>query len=257
MNEKELSIPNLSREEILEKFNGSRIARRQYFSHIKEPILTIRPNAIQFSQAAVSQIDTMYIYFRVFKEDGLVFVEAAEEDDIDSQMWARMKDEKKQSRQITGWPFATYLYKLMGWNKGYYYKAYGSMALKEAEGDRDVLCFELKTADKFFLTKKAREDLHISMEDLGNEWGVILEEDKRREEEQAQRERDKAAGRKPAPRKISVMQSDKLEEGEIGPLGAEHRSHIRIPRTSDGKVDTTELLMPNELLAEVQDGESL
>ena len=196
-------------------------------------------------------IDTMYVYIRVLKEDKLVFVEEAGEDDIDSQMWARITNGRKEPRHITGWPFAKYLYNLMDGCVGYYYKAYGSMALKEAEGDNDVLCFKLDTADKFFLTKKARDGLHITMEDLGDEWGVILEEDKRREEEQAQRERDKAAGRKPAPRKVSVMQSDKLEDGEIGPLGTEHRSHIRIPRTSDGKVDTTELLTPNELIAEV------
>ena len=232
---KELSIPHMTREEILERINKSRVADRPYFSHLKEPLLTIRPDGIRFNTAAISQIDTLYIYLKVYKEEGLVFVEAAEEDDIGSLMWAGLKDEKKEPKNITGWPFAAYLYKLMGWNKGYYYKAYGSMALKEAEGDWDVLCFELQGADKDFLTKKAREKLHIGLEDLGDEWGAIVEEDKRREEEQAQREKDKAAGKQPKPKKKTVIMTDEYGAGEVGPLSTEHRRRIRIPRTTDGQ----------------------
>ena len=246
----DLSILDMSREEILRRYNESHLSRRQYFSHLREPIMTIRPNGIKFNKKAVTMINSLYIFMRVFKEEGLIFVEAAEEDDIDSQQWANLKEGKKEPRQITGWPFASYIYHLMDWCKGYSYNAYGSMALKEEEGDQDVLCFELRTADQNFLTKKAREQMHISLEDLGDDWGLILEEDERREKEKAQREKDKAEGKTPKPKKKTTMKSKNLEKGEVGPKAKDHVKRIRIPRTTDGQTDLESYVPISEEIAE-------
>ena len=221
--------------------NNAEVIRRHYLSHMREPMLTIRPDGIQFNNSAIMKLpETLYILPMIDHNEKYIYIIASEEDEEDSQKWANLKDDKRQSRKITGRDLGKKIYRLMGWNKGYYYRAYGSLALKEGEDDVPVLCFNLKEADKDFLTEKARIALDIELEDLGEEVSVILAEDERRRTEREQREKDKAEGKTPKKRKKTTMHSDEFGEDDFGPKYSEYKGRVRIPRPTDGQMTLDE-----------------
>ena len=236
--------------------DNAQVISRQFLSHIREPMLTIRPDGIQFNQAAITRLpDTLYILPSVDKEKKVIYVQCSDEDEMDSQKWANLKDDKRQARKITGRELGAKIYRLMGWNKGYYYKAYGSLALREDEDDILVLCFELQFADKNYLTEKAREDLNIRVEDLGDEADRILEEDKRRRLEQENREKAKREGTIPEKKKDTTMHSDRFGDDDFGLRFGEYQRRIRIPRTKEGQISFSDLTILNNQRDENADAE--
>ena len=216
---------------------NARVISRRNLSHLREPVVTVRPDGIQFNSASIARFpDTTYVLPLIDKEDKMLYLVMSSEDEIDSQKWANIKDDKRQSRKITGRGLGAKIYREMGWNKGYSYRAYGSLALQEEAEDELVLCFELGKPDRAFLTEKARASLGITIDDLGDEAEAVLAEDARRKEEQEQREKDKTEGRTPQKKKDTTEYYVEPDGDEFGPKYSEHKGRIRIPRTTDGQM---------------------
>ena len=211
------------------------VINRKYFSHLRELIMTVYPNGIKFNQKSISKIpDVLFILPKISRKGKRIYIVASDEDEINSQKWANLKDDKRESRKITGRDLGAKIYKLMGWNVGYYYKVYGSVVYKEDEDDPVVLCFELADADRNFLTEKARASMGIEPDDLGDEKEAVLAEDERRREEQEQREKDKTEGKTPKKRKDTTEHLKSPDEGEFGPKEKDYKGRVRIPRVKDG-----------------------
>ena len=213
------------------------VVSSKYLAHTRKPILTIWPDGIKFNQESLRKIpDVTFILPEIDRGRKLFFAVASYEDEIDSQKWANQKEDKRESRKITGRELGAKIYRLMGWNKGYYYKAYGSLAVRDDGEEEIVLCYELADADKSFLTEKARMTLNISVEDLGSEAERILAEDARRKAEKAQREKDKAEGKTPQKKKNTTTHTKAAGEGEFGKKHDDHMRQFRFTRSSDGQV---------------------
>lgn len=176
------------------------VVRRQYLSHIREPQVTIRPDGVQFNNSAIQMLEgAVYIYLMVDRKRKWLVIREVEKDARDAQRWCTVKDGVRKSRKITGADFAERVYRLMGWNKGYYYKICGTPALP-VEGEECLyLLFELENYDRYILTEKARKSAGV----LDEEVGEAELEKIRAEAEAAKKAKEEAAasGLKPRKRK--------------------------------------------------------
>ena len=72
--------------------NGAEIVRRQYLSHIKEAMVTIRPDGVIFNNSCISKmLDTYYIHFFFVIKQKLLIILVCEEDDKDGLRWCNVK----------------------------------------------------------------------------------------------------------------------------------------------------------------------
>ena len=156
----ELSLPVISLE-------GSEIVRRQYLSHIKENIVTLRPNGIQFNSSCLIRMDgATHIHLIMNRSKKWLIIRACDEDDRDGQRWCVVGADKRKPRMITGSNFSERVYKLMDWSKGYYYKICGTVALQADRRDTLLLVFDLSEAEVYPMTAKSREAAGVIDEEL-------------------------------------------------------------------------------------------
>lgn len=216
--------------------NGAEIVRRQYLSHIKEAMVTIRPDGVIFNNSCISKmLDTYYIHFFIDRKQKLLIIRACEEDDKDGQRWCNEKEGIRKSKKITGRPFCFRLYQMMGWSRGYYYKVCGTPALQEDDEDELLFVFELNEYECYALTAKARKAAGVSDDELDAEELRQLND-----EEQASWEQAKVEGRKvPKPIRKERLPQD-WEDGSFGPKYSEHASRVVIPRVEDMEPFTAE-----------------
>jgi len=215
---------------------GAEIVRRQYLSHIREAMVTIRPDGITFNNSCITKMpDTYYIQMFIEKEQKLLIIRACDENDKDGQKWCNEKNGNRKSRKITGRPFANKVYSLMGWSKGYYYKICGTPALRDTNEDELLFVFELKETECYALTAKGRKAAGVTDEELEEE-----ELQKLNEEERAKMEEAIAQGKKlPKPTKKQKFPED-WHPDSFGPTVAEHTDRIVIPKIEDLEASTAE-----------------
>lgn len=200
------------------------IVRRQYLSRIKEAVLTIRPDGITFNNACITRMSEVY-FIQIFidRPNSRLIIRGCEENDKDGQKWCNEKEGARKSRKISGRPFCSKLYSLMGWSKGYYYKIIGSPALRLEKEDELLYVFELKEAECFELSVKAREKAGVSQDMLNNE---EMERLGAEEAKLFRQELDK--GNQPP-----IPKRDRYPEGwsgTFGEKGSEHIDKVTIPR---------------------------
>lgn len=216
--------------------SGAEIVRRQYLSHIKEAMVTIRPDGVTFNNSCIAKmLDTYYIHFFIDRKQKLMIVRACEENDKDGQRWCNEKDGTRKSRKITGRPFCIRLYQMMGWSRGYYYKVCGTPALQEDDEDELLFVFELNEYECYALTAKARKDAGVSDDELDEEELRELNE-----QEQASWEQARAEGRKvPKPMKRERLPKS-WDDDSFGPKYSEHSNRVNIPRIEELEPFTAE-----------------
>ncbi len=160
---------------------GSEVVRRQYLSHIREAILTVRPDGVMFNNSCIAMMeDVVYIQFLVNRQEHRIIIRASVENDRDSQRWCNQKDGKRKSRKITGREFSIRVYRMMGWSRGYYYKICGTPALQEDKEDELLLVFDLDECERYTMTAKGRKAAGVTDEELGEELQKIQEEESRK-----------------------------------------------------------------------------
>ncbi len=203
---------------------GSEVVRRQFMSHIKEIILTVRPDGIQFNNSCVQKMEGCdYINILINRQKRWLIVRPCGQDDRDAQRWCNNKDGVRRGRKLTGRDFCTRLYRMMGWNKGYYYKICGTPALREDDEGEVLLVFELEEYERYTLTAKARRSAGVTDEDLGEQLESIKAAD-------AEREATSSAecGEKPKTPRRKAKYPDSWQEDAFGTPIEEHVQRIRI-----------------------------
>lgn len=204
------------------------VVRRQYLSHIREPQVTIRPDGIQFNNSAIQMLEgAVYIYLMVDRKRKWLVIREVDKDARDAQRWCSIKDGARKSRKITGADFSERVYRMMGWNKGYYYKICGTLALP-VEGEECLyLLFELENYDRYILTEKARKSAGVLDEEVGKE-----ELDKiRAEAEAAKKAKEEAAASGSKPRRRKKQQHpESWEDGSFGETYAKHKDRLQLPK---------------------------
>ena len=186
-------------EEELQKVDirNAQVVRRQFFSHMKENIVTFRPNGIQFNTACISRFtDVTHILLLVDWERKWFIIKPCLPDDKDGQRWCNSSEKGRKPRFITGSAFGTRMYDRMGWCKGKAYKVCGTLALQLDKEDELIMVFEMNDAEEYPLTSKSRKSAGVDDSELSTEELESLNEFERQKElERQEREKAKAEGR--------------------------------------------------------------
>ena len=108
-------------------FDGYQVVRREFFSHIYDPTLTIKGSSIVFNNACISKLDqVVYVQVLVNPTAEKLVIRPCEEGARDAVRWCIAKDDKRKSREITCRMFTAKLYEMMGWETLYRYKLQGT-----------------------------------------------------------------------------------------------------------------------------------
>lgn len=84
---------------------GAEVVRRQFLSHMKESMVTFRPNGLQFNTYCISGFtDVTHVLLMVDWEKGWFIIKPCDPDDRDGQRWCNVKGTERKSRFITGKP---------------------------------------------------------------------------------------------------------------------------------------------------------
>ena len=212
---------------------GCEIVRRQFLSHLKENILTIRPDGIQFNNACITRMpDVRYVYLIIDRSKRWFIISSCDEDDKDGQRWCTLKHGERKSRKIQGKPFCDRIYTMMGWNKGYGYKICGTLALQVEDEDRLLMVFELDEAEAHAMSSKARSYAGVEDAEVGPEELARLDElEKQRQAEREERAVAKASGERIVRRyNKGVTLPDQWGTETFGVPFEEHKAKADIPQ---------------------------
>lgn len=205
-----------------EDFRESEILSSTLRMNYKDPQVTIRPDGIQFNNACIRLFeDAMYIYIGYDRDKKWLIINECERDDIDSQRWCGNKNGKLESRKITGRDNSERIYKMMGWNKGYYYKVGGVLSVQDGDDSGEpYLLFELERNHEHALTEKGRSAAGVTDEEVGAEELAKI----RAEEEAAAKEKAEAEARGEKPRRRRRYKINGIDEDSFG---TKRKDHVR------------------------------
>ena len=212
------------------EIRNAQVVRRQFFSHMKECIVTFRPNGIQFNTACISRFEGItHVMLLVDWEKKWFIIKPCDPDDKDAQRWCSTGDKGRKPRFITGAPFGDRMYGRMNWCKGKAYKVCGTLALQLDKEDELIMVFELNDAEEYALTSKSRksagvEDSELSAEDLA----ALIEFEKQKELERIEREKAKAEGRDTRRTKKKEHFPESWGDG-LGVNYGQHQARIEFP----------------------------
>ena len=207
------------------RLNSADMVSRQYLSHIREAIVTIRPDGIQFNNSCILKMpDTTHIQIFIDRTNKYLIIKACDEYDKDGQRWCNIKKDRRQSRKITGRPFCEKVYRMMTWSKGYYYKICGVPALQAEDEDELLFVFELKEWERYALTAKSRKAAGVEDEELSEE------ELRKLAEEELSKNKAKKQGKFPP----------SWDSESFGPSAADHVNRVMIPRVNELEMMTME-----------------
>ena len=193
---------------------------------IKDLIVTIRPNAIQFSTSSINFFShTNYISMNVDRKNRWLVVTAHVRDAIDSHRWCSIKDGKRESKKLTGKDFPNRIYPLMNWNKAFYYKALGYLASAPDEDYEPFLAYKLEDFRGIALSTTAREAAGVNDSDVGEEMLSKLREFERKQEKE--RKAAEARGSKFVPGRFEIIGG--IPEGSFGLQRKIRKEISRVP----------------------------
>ena len=232
----------------IEDFQESELLSSSLRSNVKDPQVTIRPDGIQFNNACIRLFENVqYVYIGFDREKKWLIINECERDDIDSQRWCNEKEGKLESRKITGRDYSDRIYKMMGWNKGYYYKVIGELSLQENdETGEPYLLFELSNNHQHALTEKGRAAAKVTDEEVGEEeLAKIRAEEEKEAKEKAEAE---ARGEKPVRRNKYIINGIDPDS-----FGTKRKDHMKSHNARDGDtVSITQLSIGDIMDAESQ-----
>ncbi len=137
-------------------FDGYQVVRREFFSHIYDPTLTIKGNSITFNNACISKLDqVVYVQVLVNPTTEKLVIRPCEEGARDAVRWCVAKDDKRKSREITCRMFTAKLYEMMGWEALYRYKMQGTRIDYHGE---QLYVFDLTNTEVFLPAVKDPND---------------------------------------------------------------------------------------------------
>ncbi len=120
---------------------------KMFFSMIKKPAVSIRPNRMEFNMSAIRLFEgVQHILPMLSERKQRMVVAICAEEELSSVEWARQKKGKWVNKNITCPEYADSIYKMMGWNRECRYKVYGNLSNSERGL---VLVFDLASAVMF------------------------------------------------------------------------------------------------------------
>ena len=121
-------------EEVQLDLNESEIVRPEFLAQTHEPSFIFNDGKISVNTACVRRVpDAEYVQLLINRQKKKLAVRICKEEDIFSIPWAKEKDGKRFSRQITGRMFFMKICDLMDWNPDYRYKIVGKLVRANGE----------------------------------------------------------------------------------------------------------------------------
>ena len=224
--------------------SDSEVISRQLMSRVRDVTVTIRPDGIMFNTMCIRAMEeVIYVQMLIDREKRMLYVKATDEFDKDSHRWCSVKDDKRESRKITGREFGNRIYRLMGWSKAYYYRVSGSPALQAGTEDEFLMAFDLSEFDGIMMTSKGLVSAGVDDEDLGENAEELRNEIARMEAERVAAKEANAEGkRKRVKQKVEYQET--LQNDAFGVKQKDHVNRIAVP-----------LLEQLEMLTHVNEGE--
>ena len=163
-------------------FNGFQIVRSEFFSQLREPAITFSQGKIGVNSACIKKLPNVdYAQILVNREKKMLALRPCQESDIFSFQWCsyRVRDGKRQPRQVTGKMFFLKICTLMGWNLDYRYKILGKLIRANNEY---LFIFNLQAAQTFVREEAAEGETPklsrtpIFPENWQNAFGIPFED---------------------------------------------------------------------------------
>ena len=220
---------------------GTEVVRRQYLSHIKDNLVSIRPDGIQFNTACITRMENVvYIQIMIDRKRKWLIIRGCDEEDRDAQRWCNVKEEGRKPRKITGKDFAIRIYRMMEWNRGYYFKVCGSFAVRDDKEDELLLVFELEESEIYPMSSSARQKAGVEDSEVGREELEKLNAyEAAKDAEKKEREEAKKAGIEPKAGKKQSAFSEILASETFGETFENHVNRLRLPASEEveGQLD--------------------
>lgn len=132
--------------------SGFQVVRSEYFAHLREPSITFNQGKVGINSACLKKIPWAdYAQILVNRQTKMLAIRPCQEAEIFSFQWCsyRMKDKKRQPRQVTGKLFFMKLCSMMDWNPDYRYKVLGKVINANNEY---LIIFDLTAAETYVRT---------------------------------------------------------------------------------------------------------
>jgi len=122
-------------------YEGYQVVRRELFSHLRAPAVTIRYDSVSFNAACIRGLeDVVYIHILINPDTRRMVVKRCDEDDKNALRWCLVHSDKRDSRYVTSRRFSAMLYDLLKWDMNYRYRILGYRI--KAEGEQ-IYIFDL------------------------------------------------------------------------------------------------------------------
>ena len=169
-----LPLTEVANDEEVIDLGGYQVTKAEYFSHQREPSVTIWEDRIKFNMSCIRRFPSItHIQLLIHAEQKRLIIRPCDPDAPDSLRWVSGGGEKEiKNRDMICRIFAAKLFDLMKWDKQYRYKILG----KPAVCDREMLfLFKLTDFEVFVATGKRRRASYLP-EDWRDYFGVPVEQ---------------------------------------------------------------------------------
>lgn len=122
-------------------YDGYQVVRRELFSHLRSPAVTIRTDCVSFNAACIRGLkNVVYIHILINPDTRRMVIKPCEEDDKNALRWCLVHSDKRDSRIVSSKRFSAMLYNLLQWDENYRYRILGYRI--KAEGEQ-IYVFDL------------------------------------------------------------------------------------------------------------------
>lgn len=131
---------------------GFEIAHTDLFDVQQIPHVTFYHDTIKFGVECVRRMKSdLYVELLIHPTLRKFAVRAADKQNRNAVVWAKMKDERKEGRPIACAAFSDTIYSLFGWNREHKYKMYSTLI---SNGDEEVFIFSADEAAAYIQSEK-------------------------------------------------------------------------------------------------------
>ena len=135
---------------------GFEIAHSDLFNVQQTPHVTFYDDTIKFSVECVRRMKSdLHVELLIHPAKRKFAVRAADKQNRNAVVWAKMKDGRKEARAIACAAYFNTIYALFGWNRDHKYRMYSTLI---SNGDEEVFIFNADEAAAYIQTEKIPEN---------------------------------------------------------------------------------------------------
>ena len=128
-------------------YDEYQVVRKELFAHERDPAIVIRSDSVSFNTACIKTFKgVVYIQLLISPELHRIAIKKCGKNDKDAIRWCIEKADGRKTRQMKCVPFATKVFKTMGWDTSKRYKIQGYKIVHDGE---ELFVFDLTEPEIF------------------------------------------------------------------------------------------------------------